>query len=139
MAAKQRKLRVVRGDERYRFVLGDVVESLQDVGVATDEAIAIARDTESHFADGKKRIPLDKEISLDVGAEWRGTSKTAAVDRLKLTSSVATMDGKGGATLDKVLTVRPSTLTLDADLAALAAKLGAVLERPPALAGWSRR
>lgn len=83
----------------------------------------------------KKKIPLDQEILLELGGEWRGASRTATADKLKLTSSFATMDGKGGATLGDAVTVRASTLTLDADLAGLAAKLGAVLEKPPALAG----
>jgi 2-phosphoglycerate kinase len=76
VAAKQKKLRVVRGDERYRFVLGDVVEALQGVGVPTDDAIGVARRTEAHFTGGRKRIPLDEllayiasEVEASVGAE----------------------------------------------------------------------
>lgn len=83
----------------------------------------------------KKRIPLDKEILLELGAGWNGATKTATADRLKLTSSFATADGKGGATVGETLKVLASTLSLDADLAGLAAKLGAILEKPPALAG----
>ncbi|HEX7902147.1 MAG TPA: hypothetical protein VF950_30590 [Planctomycetota bacterium] len=96
----------------------------------------VARTTDLAAVDAsKKRTPLDKEILLDAGVAWNGTTSTATVDRLKLTSSFATAEGKGGATVGDVLTVRASTLTLDADLAGLASKLGAVLEKPPALAG----
>ena len=43
------ELYVERGDSRYAYSVGDVVESLQAAGVMTDEAMLIARDVERHF------------------------------------------------------------------------------------------
>jgi 2-phosphoglycerate kinase len=80
VAAKQHKLRVVRGDERYRFVLGDVVEALQGVGVPTDDAIRVARRTEAHFTGGKKRIPLDELLAF-VAAEVETAVGPEAAER----------------------------------------------------------
>ena len=61
---KRRDFRVVRdkkgGDrEKYTFTLGAVVESLQGVGMPTDEAISVARQTEKHLRnEGEKNVPL---------------------------------------------------------------------------------
>ncbi len=46
---KRRELRIVRDDETYSFSAGVVVESLQGIGVLTDEAIRIAKQLEKHF------------------------------------------------------------------------------------------
>ena len=58
MASKRGKLRVVRGEDAYPFVLGEVVEGLQAAGVTTDDAIRLARDAEKEFSGGKNRVPM---------------------------------------------------------------------------------
>lgn len=56
---KRRDLRVVRGDNKYTFSAGVVVESLQGIGVSTDEAINMARKLERHYrTQNKKHIAL---------------------------------------------------------------------------------
>ncbi len=60
---KRRDLRVVRGDAKFSFSTGAIVESLQGAGVPTDEAIAIAKGAEKHYRGGsKKNIPLEKLV-----------------------------------------------------------------------------
>lgn len=51
----KRRFKVVRGDKKYPFSTGAVVESLQGAGVTTDQAIQIARSVEKSLrnADGK--------------------------------------------------------------------------------------
>ena len=61
---KRRELKVTRGKNSYAFSAGEIVESLQGVGVPTDEAISIARSIEKYYRnDGGKRIKLDKLVS----------------------------------------------------------------------------
>ncbi len=79
---KRRDFRIVRDKEKYTFTLGAVVESLQGVGVPTDEAIAVARQTEKHLRNkGEKNIPLgalvgylsnllEKDFSSDVAKRF---------------------------------------------------------------------
>lgn len=83
----------------------------------------------------KKRILLDKAIELRAGAAWDGRTSTASVDALKLSSSVATLDGRGGVVLTSPPSVRDSSFILAADLSALGAKLGQFLADPPVLGG----
>ena len=60
---KRRDLRVKRGKTAYTFSVGEVVESLQGVGVPTDEAISIARGVEKHYRnEGNKKVKLDKLV-----------------------------------------------------------------------------
>ena len=60
---KRRDFRVVRGDEKYTFTLGAIVESLQGVGVPTDEAIAVARQTEKGLRNrGEKNVALNELV-----------------------------------------------------------------------------
>ena len=60
---KRRDFRVVRGDEKYTFTLGAIVESLQGVGVPTDEAIALARQLEKGLRNrGEKNIALGELV-----------------------------------------------------------------------------
>jgi len=57
---KRRDLRVLRGDERYAYTTGEVVEALQSAGVLTDEAIRIAREAERRFREaGTRQVELD--------------------------------------------------------------------------------
>ena len=61
---KRRDLRVTRGKTAYTFSVGEVVESLQGVGVPTDEAISIARGVEKHYRnEGDKKVKLDKLVA----------------------------------------------------------------------------
>lgn len=57
------ELYVVRGDAKYAYSMGDVVESLQAAGVMTEEAIRIARDVEKHFEErGEQAIALGEMV-----------------------------------------------------------------------------
>lgn len=57
---KYRKTRVLDNNgKKHRFTIGEIVESLQGVGVKTDEAIKLAGQVEKHFADDKL-IEIDK-------------------------------------------------------------------------------
>ncbi len=103
-------------------------EARVDLTARTTDLVAID-------AAGRK-IPLDPLIDVRLRGAWDGRTSTATAETLRLSSSFATADGKGGATFkDGALTIRESTLSLDADLAGLGAKLGVILEKPPALAG----
>lgn len=58
---RRRDLRVVRGDERYAYITGEVVEALQSAGVLTDEAIRIAREAERRWREaGARSVELDE-------------------------------------------------------------------------------
>lgn len=58
---KRRDLRVVRGEARYAYTTGEVVEALQSAGVLTDEAIRIAREAERRIREaGTRQIELDE-------------------------------------------------------------------------------
>lgn len=52
--SKRRDLVVSRGSAAYSFSAGEVVESLQGVGVPTDEAIRIAREVEKRYRSGSE-------------------------------------------------------------------------------------
>ncbi len=54
---KRRELRVVRGNQQTPFSPGAIVESLQSIGVATDEAIRIARQLEKQLRASHGDIP----------------------------------------------------------------------------------
>lgn len=49
MGVKRRDLRIVRGDNKFNFTTGAIVESLQGAGVPTDQAIGLARQLEKHY------------------------------------------------------------------------------------------
>lgn len=64
MKAKRRELLVSRDDAAYPFSIGEIVESLQGVGVPTDEAIGIARDVEKHYRGVEESaIKLERLVS----------------------------------------------------------------------------
>ncbi len=75
--SKRRDLVVSREAASYSFSLGEIVESLQGVGVPTDAAILIAREVEKHYRGGSEpTIRLDrlvervaKEVEEKVGKE----------------------------------------------------------------------
>src|SRR5882672_2582106 len=84
----------------------------------------------------KKRHEIDKSIVLRLAGGWDGKTKTAAADLIKLDSSFATMDGKGGASLaGETPEIHESSIILRADLEKLAGKLQSFMEKPPALGG----
>ena len=61
---KRRDFKVVREGDKYPFTLGAVVESLQGVGVPTDEAIAVARRAEKHLRSrNEKNVPLSDLVA----------------------------------------------------------------------------
>jgi 2-phosphoglycerate kinase len=60
---KQRDLRVVRGEAKYTFSTGAVVESLQGAGVSTDEAMTIARETERYYRHQSGNVELGELVS----------------------------------------------------------------------------
>ncbi|MEX2536163.1 MAG: ATP cone domain-containing protein [Trueperaceae bacterium] len=57
---KRHDVRVSRGDERYAYSAGEVVEALQGAGVLTDDAIRIARDMEKQL---RSRDVRDVELN----------------------------------------------------------------------------
>ncbi len=65
---RRRDLRVVRGDDRYAYTTGVVVEALQSAGVLTDEAIRIAREAERRLREGDERT-VDLDDLMGVLAE----------------------------------------------------------------------
>lgn len=84
----------------------------------------------------KKRHEIDKSIVLKLAGGWDGKTKTGTADVLKLDSSFATMNGKGGASVAKENPeIRETAITLEADLEKLAGKLQSFMEKPPALGG----
>lgn len=83
-----------------------------------------------------KKADIDRAIDLRVAGAWDGTTKTVTADVLRLTSSFATMDGKGGAALGGTSPeIKASTFQLQADLEKLGAKLAHFMESPPGLKG----
>jgi hypothetical protein len=82
-----------------------------------------------------KSQEIDKAIRLKAAGVWDGAKKSASLDTFMLTSAFATADAKGGFSLAEPLTVRQSSLKLDADLAKLGAKLGLFMSDAPGLAG----
>lgn len=84
----------------------------------------------------RTRHEIDKAIELKLSGGWDGKTKTATADAIKLTSSFATMDGKGGAALaGENPEIRETLISLDADLEKLAGKLKSFMEKPPVLGG----
>ena len=73
------ELWVLRGEAKYAYSVGDVVEALQAAGVMTDEAMHIARDVEKHFRKrGERRVPLDGIVArLGHEVEQRVDAPTA--------------------------------------------------------------
>ena len=66
---------------------------------------------------GKKATLETIEQRLDlVAGSWDGKTSTGTLDALKLDSSFATAEGRGGASVGKELEIRDSSLTLKADL-----------------------
>lgn len=60
---KRREYKVVRGDDRFIYSTGEIVEALQGAGVLTDAALAIARAFEGHLRSrGNTTISLDEVI-----------------------------------------------------------------------------
>jgi hypothetical protein len=84
----------------------------------------------------RKRHEIDRVIELNVVGAWDGTTKTATAELLKLSSSFATMDGKGRAALGGAAPELAETkIQFDADLEKLSGKLRSFMEKPPALGG----
>jgi hypothetical protein len=84
----------------------------------------------------RKRHEIDKGIELKLSGAWDGKTKTATADVLRLTSSFAMVDGKGGASLaGEAPEIRDTRLQVEADLEKLAGKLKSFMEKPPLLGG----
>ncbi|HUR39430.1 MAG TPA: hypothetical protein VM222_08045, partial [Planctomycetota bacterium] len=84
----------------------------------------------------KKRHEIDKSITLRLAGAWDQEQQLATASEIRLDSSFATMDGKGGATVSGIRPqLKKSELELNADLGKLADKLNSFLEKPPALGG----
>ncbi|MBV8880252.1 MAG: DUF748 domain-containing protein, partial [Planctomycetaceae bacterium] len=87
-------------------------------------------------AKDRKRHEIDPSIVLNVAGGWNGRTKTGTADVVRLDSSFATMNGKGGASLaGENPEIRDTAITLEADLAKLGGKLASFMERPPSLGG----
>src|SRR6185436_11158902 len=84
----------------------------------------------------KKRYEIDPAIVMKLQGGWDGKTRTATADVLKLSSSFATMEGKGGAALaGENPEIRETKIQIEADLEKLAGKLKSFMENPPKLGG----
>jgi hypothetical protein len=84
----------------------------------------------------KKRYEVDKAVELKAAGAWDAKTKTATAEAITLSSSVATIDGKGGAALaGESPVIQDSTFVLKLDLEKLAAKLALFMEDAPKLKG----
>ncbi len=84
----------------------------------------------------KKRHEIDKAIALKLVGGWEQKTQLAAADVITLTSSFATVDGKGGVILSgKRPELQDTRISFEANLGALAGKLKSFMEKPPMLGG----
>src|SRR5204863_9885448 len=89
-----------------------VVSATADFGLSATNLVAIDATN--------KRVDIDKSITLALKGKWDGKRANGDLDTLKLDSSFATADAKGGATLKgEDVEIRQSSARLDADLAKL--------------------
>lgn len=108
---------------------------------AAKAEIAAKADLEIEAADlsavdkENKRYEIDRSLALKVAGSWDGKTSTGTLDALKLDSSFAAAEGRGGASVGKELEIRDTAITFRADLEKLAGKLRSFLEKPPALGG----
>jgi len=83
---KSRDLRVVRGDERYSFSAGVLVEALQSAGVPTEEAMDLAQDLEAQLRESaSRRVELNHLMRLLAEGVRRRVSGAAATRFLRQT------------------------------------------------------
>ncbi len=83
---KPRDLRVVRGDERYPFSAGALVEALQSAGVPTEDAISLTQEVEGHLREGtSRRVELNHLMRLLADGVRRRVSSAAATRFLRQT------------------------------------------------------
>lgn len=62
---RTRDLRVVRGDVRYAYSTGTIVEALQGAGVLTDDAISLTRDVERRVRERNvRRVEFEQLMGL---------------------------------------------------------------------------
>ncbi|MBX3139411.1 MAG: hypothetical protein KF875_01505 [Trueperaceae bacterium] len=98
---KTRELRVVRGEERYSFSTGVLVEALQSAGVPTEEAIVLALDVEAQLRDSpSRRVELNQLMRLLADGVRRRVSGVAAARFLRQTPPfvpIVVVDGATGA------------------------------------------
>lgn len=81
---KRRELRVKGDETSYAFSVGEIVESLQGVGVPTDEAIRIARTVEKHYrSEGDKAVKLEKLVDR-VAKTLEDVVSSDAADRFRV-------------------------------------------------------
>jgi len=149
----------VSADVRATSDLGDLGKLLEKMlglkpdltfeGAATLEGKVEAKGAESARANltlrttnleaidsAKKRIEIERALQLELVGGWDQKTRTATADTLKLTSSFATMDGRGGATLSGASpNLKETRITVEADLEKVAGKLRSFLEKPPVLGG----
>lgn len=110
-AVKPRELTVVRGDDRYPFSAGSVVEALQSAGVPTEDAMNLTRDVERKLRQrGAKTVELEELRGLLASEVRRRASDEAAQRFLRQTPPfVPILVGPRG----KVLTRRRLTSSLE--------------------------
>ena len=83
---KQRELFVLRGEERYPYSAGTVVEALQSAGVPTEDAMDLARDVERRLRHrGAKELDLEELRALLAGEVRRRAGDEAAKRFLRQT------------------------------------------------------
>lgn len=83
---KPRELTVLRGEERFPYSAGSVVEALQSAGVPTEDAMDLTRDVERKLRHrGIKAIELEELRGMLASEVRRRTSEEAAQRFLKQT------------------------------------------------------
>lgn len=83
---RARDLRVVRGDERYTFSAGVLVEALQSAGVPTEEAMDLVQEFETHLRESSsQRVELGHLLRTLADGVRRRVSGAAATRFLRQT------------------------------------------------------
>ena len=79
---KRRDLRVLDGAHKHPFATGPIVEALQAAGVATDDAMAIAREVERHYRNrGDRQVRL-ADLMLRLRRMVQGVAGDEAAEAL---------------------------------------------------------
>ena len=83
--AKPRELTVLRGEERYPYSAGSVVEALQSAGVPTEDAMDLTHDVERKLRHrGAKAVELEELRGMVAAEVRRRTSDDDQCDSGKL-------------------------------------------------------
>ncbi len=83
----------------------------------------------------KSRTEIDKSLTVKARGAWSGATRALDLESLRLDSSFATADARGGAAFGDALDLKESAVRIEADLEKLAGKLSSFMEKPPRLGG----